>query len=102
VQIQVLDRSGQTVDTIDGLQGTVGKHTVQWDGTDADGNRVSPGEYQFVVGARDAAGNVLKTTPKVMAEVQGVDYGSGGQTLLTSAGSVALEDITNVTQATSQ
>lgn len=102
VEIEILDASGGTVDTIKGLQGTVGEHTIQWDGTDADGKSVPAGEYQFVVGAQDAGGNVLQPTPQVMAQVQGVDYGSGGQTLLTSAGSVALDEITNVTQATSQ
>lgn len=102
VEIQILDASGGIVDTIEGLQGTVGEHTVEWDGTDADGKSVPAGEYQFVVGAQDAEGNVMEPTPQVMAEVQGVDYGSGGQTLLTSAGSVALEDIRNVTQTTSQ
>ena len=102
VEIQIMDASGKTVDTIKGLQGTVGEHTVQWDGTDADGKSVPAGEYQFVVGAQDAGGNVLQPTPQVMAKVQGVDYGSGGQKLLTSAGSIALADIGNVTQATSQ
>jgi len=98
VQLQVLDQTGTVVDTLEGLSGEAGAHSVQWDGTDQNGEALPQGAYGFMVAAQDSEGNVLQAAPRIAAAVEGVEYGAGGQTLLTSAGPVALNAISHVTQ----
>lgn len=53
LSINVVNENGDIVRTLEG-ESSAQRHTVEWDGTDADGDPVPEGAYRFLVNALDA------------------------------------------------
>lgn len=100
VDVRILDSSGAVVRTIreQGPQGA-GSHEVVWDGTDADGDRVAPGTYQFDVVATDPRGNAVPVTTFLRDTVKNVIWGQDVPVVTLKSGkTLTSSDILSVEQ----
>jgi len=77
-RVEIYDPSGALVQTVQLGDTSAGRHEVQWDGLDEDGNQWAPGMYGFKVIARGADG-VEQTLPGfVSVPVEGLHVGANG------------------------
>jgi len=87
LSVDVMDRGGNVIKTIDLGNAAKGVHEFKWDGTNADGKTMADGAYSFQIQA-SAAGVKVDASTMVKTEVQGVrNAGTAGAMLLTANGS---------------
>jgi flagellar basal-body rod modification protein FlgD len=99
VYVQIYDSSGGFVTDIDAGSLAAGTHTIDWDGTDANGSTVRDGVYTFSVMAVDANGDSVSSTSYVSGKVTGIDYQSGETLLLVGDQEVAISSLVRVEAA---
>lgn len=78
VIVDITDANGVKVNQISVEASAGGEVAFQWDGTDADGNRMPPGSYNITANHTDTAGTQSKLNTYVQAEVESVTVGSDG------------------------
>jgi flagellar basal-body rod modification protein FlgD len=78
VRIDVLDAAGQTVRTLNLGATAAGTHDVEWDGLDAQGQRLPAGNYAVKAGAL-VDGGLQAATTLVRASVESVSLPRNGQ-----------------------
>jgi flagellar basal-body rod modification protein FlgD len=89
--------NGANIATLSGKELTAGNHYLTWDGLTTDGKPAPVGKYTLVLTARAKTGESVAAAPLIRAEVTGVDLGgSGGGTLITTAGEVSFSGILGV------
>ncbi len=71
-EIVIRDSSGNVVRSLDTNGFATGRHTVEWDGKDDNGNLVAPGSYSFTVAAADPEGNDVEIKSWTTGMVSGV------------------------------
>ncbi len=96
VTVQILNSSGDVVKTIDSKKLTVGDNTIEWDGTDDQGNTLGAGTYTFKVSAYDSNGTDLGATPYTTGTVTGVKFTSSGTMLIVNGQSIKLSDVQEI------
>lgn len=77
VKVVVYDASGKEVRQLELGPREAGRHLIQWDGLDADGQALGPGEYRFSVEAVDAQGGSLEAKSLLHAKIDGIDFTGG-------------------------
>lgn len=77
VVIHIYDSSGDFVQTIDCGSLNAGEQSIEWDGTDDEGNELPEGSYTFEVMATDADGEEIATTTYMVNKVTGVTFEEG-------------------------
>jgi flagellar basal-body rod modification protein FlgD len=82
IQIKVYSDTGDLVRTIDVGSRQAGKHNVEWDGLDNEGNPVTPGEYHIKVEAVDEMDEAVSVTTESFGTVTGVSFDKGYAELL--------------------
>ena len=94
--MNIYDANGTLVRSMDmgGMQS--GGVIVNWDGKDAQGNRLPAGAYKMEVQAADADGNAIDTLTFMTGEVTGVRYINNQATLLIGDQEVPLENVIEV------
>ncbi len=79
--ISIIDSAGRVVKAIAGST-AAGQHTVTWDGKDASGALLQPGDYKIAVAAKDDKNvNITGITTDVTDFVSQVGYANGVSTL---------------------
>ena len=82
VQVQVLNSSGQTIDTLQLGALPTGVQTFNWDGSTSGGQQAPAGNYTFNVSATDGTGQSVAAVPFGTGKVQSVYLnGSSGPAL---------------------
>ena len=82
VQIKVYSDTGDLVRTIDVGSRQGGKHNIEWDGLDEEGNPIAPGEYHIKVEAVDEIEEAVPVTTESFGTVTGVSFDKGYAELL--------------------
>jgi flagellar basal-body rod modification protein FlgD len=77
VNVTVTDSSGNVVRTLAAANSPAGANLVSWDGKDASGNPVAPGEYKFAVDATTIDGAKIESQTVMTDVVDGVVYEEG-------------------------
>jgi len=96
VFINIYDEAGSLVKNIEnGLLGE-GKQSVEWDGTDNNGNTLSGGNYRFEVMAVDANGDRVQTATYISDRVTGVTFKNGVTYLMAGGIQIPLGDVSEV------
>lgn len=99
VQIDITDRSGQLLRTIDLGEQQAGTVNFDWDGRNSGGDVMEPGQYQ--ISARVVRGQNVESVPTYLrADVESVTLGQfgGGMTLnIAGGGSLPLNQIYQIT-----
>ncbi len=99
VTVRIYDENGTLVRTLrmDGM--AAGEQRIEWDGRDAEGNKVEPGEYRFEVSAKSAADDSsLDVTTFVRGTITGVRYEQGKAFLLMGSAELELGDVERILQ----
>jgi len=99
--VNVLDRSGDIVRTVDLGATSAGNVKFTWDGKDYDGNTCDDGLYQVAVTATNDNGDTLTVSSTMTGTVQGIQQISGTYYLdIGDDRYVQFTDITNVVDST--
>jgi flagellar basal-body rod modification protein FlgD len=77
VLVHIYASEGSLVKTIQPGALSAGEQSVEWDGTDNDGNKVSDGAYTFEVTATDNNANPISVKTLITALVSGVSFKDG-------------------------
>jgi len=96
IQVDIVDETGELVKTINlGEQQDTGLVRFSWDGTDSEGNRAEPGQYQ--VRARVIRGAETESTPTLIeASIESVtlgQFGNGVTLNLAGGGAMSLAQV---------
>lgn len=87
--IALQDAAGNFVKTFTGVEQSAGRHEMEWDGKDNNGNQLKDGSYTLVVTALDASGSSVEVQKTVFGKVTGVAY--DGDTVAIGLGTVAVD-----------
>ena len=96
VSVQITDKSGNVVRTLDLGTAKIGSYSDAWDGKDDKGNKMPDGEYKFKLTATSAGNTLTDATALSLAAVSSVSTGSGGTKLNTSLGQFVMSDVKQV------
>ncbi len=96
VKIEIKDKSGVVVRTIDAGANQIGSYPQVWDGKDDAGKQLADGAYTFKVTATSAGTELTDATGLALAGVNSVSTGSGGVKLNTTLGQYVMSDVKQV------
>ena len=96
VQVQVLDSSGQTVDSMNLGALPAGVQSFSWDGLDSAGKAAPAGKYTFNVNAVDASGKTVTATPFGTGTVQAVMLNGASGAALQIQGQTSQIPLSNI------
>ncbi len=98
VVLTVKDANGKVITTLDQGPLSKGVHTINWDGTDASGNKVADGTYSVTVSAKDLnTGKDVDVATAFLMKVEAVSFSNGQILLQSGAASFLLSDVLEVT-----
>jgi flagellar basal-body rod modification protein FlgD len=103
VKVQILDRTGAVVRALDLGQQAGGRHTVNWDAKDNDGDAVPDGNYEYQVAAKTSENEPLPVALYMRGKVSGVRFENGRNFLRVNGEDVdtrGLVEVTNKSQRT--
>ncbi len=100
VTLTVKDTSGNVVYSGAGETGQ-GDHTFDWDGSSANGNKLTSGDYTLSITSTDGAGNAIDNTVGISGVVSSAQDSSGTVMLTVGNTEVPLSDVTGVTNTAS-
>ncbi len=95
--IQVSNKEGDIVRTIQARSQAAGVKTATWDGLDSNGNAMPSGEYTYTVAAADRSGNPVKTTTYTQGRVSSVTVENGIAYLTVNGEKIAASSVVNIT-----
>jgi flagellar basal-body rod modification protein FlgD len=78
VNFDITDANGQKIKTLSVQADKAGEVAFEWDGTDANGNRLAAGTYGITATHTDTSGTDSKLSTYVQAPVESVTVGSDG------------------------
>ena len=98
VVLTVKDANGKVITTLD--QGQLGKgmHNVNWDGLDANGQKVADGTYSVTIAATDpGTGKNVDVATAFLMKVDAVSFANGQILLQSGAATFLLSDVIEIT-----
>lgn len=96
VYINIYTEQGNFIKTISAGELKAAEHSISWDGTDSDGNRMPDGFYQFEVIAGNADGEMVGSETFITGVVSGVTFENGSAQLLINDLNVPMNQIVHV------
>lgn len=99
VSVQIFDKEGKNIRTMEIGPQEEGGHNAGWDGKDDTGKSVSPGEYIFTVNAIDIKGGNSTVMTEVTGIVTGVLFEGDIPYLMVSGMHIPVTDISEVKEA---
>ena len=96
VYIKIYDQGGDFVTDLESGALSSGQQSIEWDGSDYNGNQVEDGSYQYQITAMDADGNATEVTSFTSGTVTGVYYKDGTAYLVTADQEIALGNVVQV------
>ncbi len=98
VFINIYDEAGNLVKYIENGPLGEGKQSVEWDGTDNNGNALPEGIYKFEVMAVDANSDEVQTATYISDTVTGVTFKNGVTYLLAGEMQIPIGDVIEVAE----
>ncbi len=96
VNINIYDSDGNLVKTITPETNGAGEHTLNWDFTNDDGNKVPTGDYTFEIEAKTMNGDDMTVDGYKLGTIDGVRFTDSGTKLLVGDSEYLLSDIIEV------
>ena len=97
VSVNIYDKDGFLVRTLNEPATEAGLNSVNWDGTGLHGQSVPDGDYYFEVTAVDGVGGRIEAASYIEGEITGLTFGPGGSTSLLMHGLVVdLADVLEI------
>lgn len=96
ITIEITNSDGSLIRALrdDGV--SAGPNQINWDGRDANGNTVAPGQYNLKVLAEDAEGNAVTVHAFFNGTVDGVRYVDGAGMLTVGSILIPLSDVLEI------
>ncbi len=94
--ITITNADGDIVKVIKAGSKEKGEHSVEWDGTDENGNKVPAGEYHFDVAAVNSDGDTIDSAYYTKGEVTGITYENGYPELYIGGVKIVLGNVVEV------
>jgi len=95
--LKITNSSGQLV-MVKQVDATVGKHPVEWDGTDYNGSQLPDGAYTVAVSYQDSAGTNYEAPITTYGTVDSATIADGKVSLKIGDVSVALDKVTSISR----
>jgi len=102
VFVSIYDAAGALVKTIERSGLSAGEQSIEWDGTNNEGDQVPPGQYVFEIMAVDDDENVVDATSFTIAKVTGITFKNGIVYLVAGSQEIPIGDVVEVTETESQ
>lgn len=102
VFVSIYDATGALVKTIESGGFGAGEQTIQWDGTNNEGQKVADGAYAFEIIAIDENENVVDTATFTVAKVTGITFKNGIVYLVAGNKEIPIGDVVEVTETEGQ
>ena len=102
IEITISNADGYVVNTLYEDDVLAGEHTLAWDGTDSNGDRVESGYYLIEISGTDADGNSFEPSTYLEGPVNGVVYRDGSAYLKVNGLEIPLSDVTTINEPDSQ
>ena len=96
VVANIYDSTGKFVADFESRNLSEGQHTLYWDGTDNQGNRMAKGNYTFEILAADAKGRDIGSTTFFSGTVERVTFENDTSFLISGNQKIALADVVEV------
>jgi len=96
VKIHLKNADGEVVKKYDLKNLKEGSNRITWTGEDEKGNKMSEGEYQFMIEATNAQGQKFNVKTDFNGTITGVNYTPEGPVLLVGKQSVRLRDVKKI------
>ncbi len=96
VEIVIVDELGNEVRRIERNGLSSGQQSVEWDGKDADGNRLDEGNYSFQVTAAKSDGTAVRALPLINGVISSVRYENGSAVLIVGDLEIAFSDVLEI------
>jgi flagellar basal-body rod modification protein FlgD len=96
VEFTIKDTEGNVVATLVEENINPGTHTLEWDGKNDLGERVSPGHYAVEAVAHDSSGGAITADLTLVGTVEAVTYRDGAAYLKVNGVEIPLGDITAI------
>ena len=96
VTVKIYDEAGNLVRTISSNELGKGDNTVEWDGRDDQGTKLSEGRYTFSVEAKDGNGTGIPAYTYIFGIVSGVRFKDTGTYFTINGIEVALSEIEEI------
>ena len=96
VVVSIYDSTGEFIKSFQSENLKAGEHTLFWDGTDKDGNRMAEGAYTFELQASDTKGKDIKTTTFFNGTVDKVTFENNQAYLISKTQKIAIGDVIRV------
>ncbi len=100
VTMTVKDSNGNTVYQTTG-DTSQGDHTFTWDGSSANGNKLTSGNYTLSITSTDSSGNGISNTVGISGVVSSIQSDSGTVTATIGGTEVPVSEITGVSDTSS-
>ncbi len=98
VYVNIYDSDSNLIKTIESGALSAGEQTLEWDGTDKDGNKVADGAYTFEVSAVDADDNKVDATAFISGTVTSVTFIDTIPCLLAGNKEIPIANVIEVTE----
>jgi len=102
VSIEILNADGAVVRTLDSEDVSPGDNSIEWDGKDANGERLTEGFYMIQITATDANGETFTPSTYVEGVVNGVVYRDGSAYLQVNGLEISLAEVTSIAEVTEE
>lgn len=96
VNVEILDKSGKVVRTVELGSASAGEQGYTWDGKDDNGNTLDAANYDFRVTANDLGGNEMNVLTYMTGLITGLRYGSNGPTLVMGNTEVRMANVLEI------
>ena len=96
VTVKIYDENDNLVRTIEISELDRGRHTIEWDGNDENGNALAGGNYRFEVEALDGDENPVNVQTYSRGIVSAVKYENGQPVLIVNGKEVYFGDIVQI------
>jgi flagellar basal-body rod modification protein FlgD len=94
--VNIYDSAGNFIFELEPEDWSAGEHSIEWDGTDGNGNSFSSGVYLFDVQAVDASGKSIEVETHIKGKVTGAKYIKGNVYLTLNEKIVPLSSVIEV------
>lgn len=96
VTVEIKDGGGNTIRKMESGAFKKGRNTLEWNGLTDQGTPARPGEYKFVLEAKNTAGSKVWAKTAFEGRITGLNYGSDGPVLLVGNQSIKLSDVRKI------
>ena len=96
VELHIQNASGKSLAVLKPEDKSAGTHFVNWNGLDANGQKVPAGNYTISILALDSAEEGITAQPLFKGRITGVDLDPAGSVLVTASGNYEMKDLVSV------